>query len=383
MNVLFIAHWDEEKKTNIGKKLQGQVNAFEELGHHVTSIQFYDGAVWAITSEHKERLFHVSGSGFVHLLAIPRAVHFLLKCGNNYDFSYARRTFCTPWHLKMLRELKKKGVFTIEELPTYPYDDENKLYTKKSYKVAALIEKVCRLFYHHWLDLFTTLSDDAEIFGVPALQIENGIDLKSISYVQHEYHAGDTIHLLTISSMKPWHGYDRLIQGLADYKESHPVNAQRFIIEMIGDGPMKNVWENLANRLHISDQVIFHGNQTGAALDIIVNRCQIAVGSLALYKAVQNIQKASTLKNREYLARGIPFVYDLPDSLSLESSFSLLIENDKNEDTPIDFALFEEFFEDLVQEKDISMRMRLFAEKHIAWTSQMKKVVNAVKNQLL
>lgn len=379
MNILFISHWNEAKEADIGKKLQGEVNAFEELGHHVTAIRFFDGAVWAVEREQKEKLFRVSENGMAHLLAIPKAVHLLLKRWNHYDFSYARRTFCTPWHLAMLRELKKHGVFTIEELPTYPYDEENKLYTKRSYQIAAWIERICRKYYRHWLDLFTTLSDDTEIFGVPALHIDNGVDLKSIPYVQHEYRPGGEIRLLTISSMKPWHGYERLIQGLAEYKKDHPQNARRFTIEMVGDGPMRKSWEELAKRLNISDQVIFHGRQTGKALDEIVDRCQIAVGSLSLYKAGEEIQSASSLKNREYMARGIPFVYGLQDSLPLESSFSLCLEKIND---PVDFSLLEAFFENLVLQEDVSLQMRAFAEKHISWILQMEKVIDVVKREL-
>ena len=284
MKILFIAHWNEDKENTIGKKLQGQVNAFEELGHQVTAIQFQEGAIWTVESDQKQRLFPVSENGFVHLLAIPKAVHMLLKKGKHYDFSYARRTFCTPWHLMMLRELKNNSVFTVEELPTYPYDDENKLYTRKSYQIAAAIEKVCRKYYHHWLDLFTTVSFDTEIFQVPAIHIDNGVDLKAIPYAEHTYLPNNPIHIVTISSMKPWHGYERLIRGLANFKQIAPERAKRFIIEMVGDGPMRDEWKTLSEDLNISGQVIFHGQQTGESLDAIVNRCQIAVGSLGINK---------------------------------------------------------------------------------------------------
>lgn len=379
MKILFIAHWNEEKENNIGKKLQGQVNAFEELGHEVTSIQFFEGAVWAVRGLEKKRLFTVSDGGFAHLLAIPKAIHVLINSGQVYDVSYARRTFCTPWHLAMLRELKKNGVFTIEELSTYPYDEENKIsYTKKSYQIAAQIEKVCRKFYHYWLDLFTTMSQDQKIFGVPAIHVENGIDLKKTSWAEHQYFPNGKIRLITISSMKVWHGYERLINGLAAYKEKSPDQARRFTIEMVGDGPERQKWEMLARTLKIEDQVNFHGNQTGASLDAIIDRCQIAVGSLGCYKASSGMQTVSTLKNREYLAHGIPFIYEMQDSLPIESSYSLQVEGN---DTSVDFSAIKDFYDTLIQQKNISLHMRQFAEKNLSWKSQLKHVLDVVEKK--
>lgn len=383
MNILFISHWDQKKESNIGIKLQGQVNALEELGHTVTALKFRDGSVWSETKMEKIKLFNVSENGFAHLLAIPRAVKQLLnQHPSQYDMCYIRRTFCTPWHLLMLRALKENGVITVEELPTYPYDNEAKLYPK-SYLVAIVIEKICRRFYHLWLDYFVTYSQHDFVFKVPAINLENGIDIHRINCKKGKWNREDkTIDLITISSMKQWHGFERLIKGLSDYKEQLKKDAYHFRIHMVGDGEMRSEWERLANSLGIGKQVIFYGNKTGKELDEIFEKTSIAVATLGFYKMSKEGEiHSSALKVREYMARGIPFIYSLREpSISEKSDFCMLVPNN---DTAIDFEEIRLFYERLCkQEQDgrnIHEEIRKIAEKNYSWVTQMEKVTSLIE----
>ena len=379
MDIIFVAHWNEEKNNNIGVKLQGEISGFEQLGHTVTSIRFKNSGVWAVTGKAWRKLFDVSDSGFAHLRAIPKAVDLLLKQqGTRYQLCYVRHTFCTPWHLAMLKKLKRNNVFTVEEIPTYPYDAENKFYKGKAYKAAAQVDRVCRNFYKHWLDRIATFSKDKMIFGVQTVCIENGIDLAATPWTEHRYPRGGQIDLVAVSSMKPWHGYERLITGLAEYKHEQPRAAARFTIHMIGDGEMRATWQALADRLGIAEQVIFYGNRTGQALTEIMDKCSIAIAGLADYKHAGTQLVSSALKNREYLARGIPFVYALADSLPLEERFCLKIPNCMD---PVDLSQIEAFYDRLGDEQGVSRKMRTLAQARLSWAEQMKKIVDAASQK--
>ena len=58
-------------------------------------------------------------------------------------------------------------------------------------------------------------------------------------------------------------------------------------------------------------QVIFHGQKMNEELDELFNEADFAIGSLARHRS--GIDKIKTLKNREYAARGIPFIYSETD----------------------------------------------------------------------
>jgi hypothetical protein len=63
---------------------------------------------------------------------------------------------------------------------------------------------------------------------------------------------------------------------------------------------------------HLEEYVILHGKRHGTELDKLFNQCDFGIGSLGRHRV--GIQKIKTLKNREYAARGIPFIYSETDS---------------------------------------------------------------------
>lgn len=70
-------------------------------------------------------------------------------------------------------------------------------------------------------------------------------------------------------------------------------------------------FHELITHYHIEKQVIFHGQKMGKELDELFDLADFAIGSLARHRS--HIDKIKTLKNREYAARGIPFIYSETD----------------------------------------------------------------------
>ena len=68
----------------------------------------------------------------------------------------------------------------------------------------------------------------------------------------------------------------------------------------------------LIEKYGLQDKVIFHDKLFGEELDKVFSQCQFAVGSLGRHRS--GITHVKTLKNREYAARGIPFIYSENDS---------------------------------------------------------------------
>ncbi len=199
----------------------------------------------------------------------------------------------------------------------------------------------------------------------PHITIGNGFDVTSVPVRRAPSYTGDGLHLLCVAIVHRGHGLDRLIRGLASYK-----NVLRVVLHIAGDGPEISSLKELANNLGIVDQVVFHGFLTGKTLDSLFDQCHIAVGSLGIHRI--GLREASILKAREYCARGIPFLYDVPDA-DFPSDFSYILRLPADEST-INLEQVTSFVEEICADPNHPQKMRVYAEKHLDWSVKMKKL---------
>jgi len=100
--------------------------------------------------------------------------------------------------------------------------------------------------------------------------------------------------------------------------------------------------------------------EEGEDLDKVVDECDIAFGSLANHR--KGLYADSALKNREYCARGIPFVIAYEDWYFPET-FPFVYRIPKD-DTPVDVSQVIKWYENLIKEHpNYSMEMRKYAEE--------------------
>jgi len=131
----------------------------------------------------------------------------------------------------------------------------------------------------------------------------------------------------------------------------------------------------LTKELNLEKYVIFHGTKTGEDLDKVVDECDIAFGSLGLHRILTD---ASTLKAREYCARGIPFVMASYDQ-DFSEAFPFVYRIPKDE-TPVDVSQVIKWYENLIKEHPkYSMEMRRYAEENLSWDAKMKPVIEKIK----
>jgi hypothetical protein len=94
---------------------------------------------------------------------------------------------------------------------------------------------------------------------------------------------------------------------------------------------MMRDFQDIIHQFGIEKYVVFHGKLFGDELTAVFNQCQFAIGSLARHRS--GITRIKTLKNREYAARGIPFIYSEEDSDFDHQSYVLKAPADES---PID-----------------------------------------------
>jgi len=112
-----------------------------------------------------------------------------------------------------LDELQKDGVKAVMEIPTYPYDSE---YKAQGMSKQIFQDKLFRNRLARELDAIVTFSDYPRIFGQRTIRISNGIDFEHVSMKTTVNDTSQTLNLIGVAEIHRWHGFDRLVKGLAD-----------------------------------------------------------------------------------------------------------------------------------------------------------------------
>jgi glycosyltransferase involved in cell wall biosynthesis len=197
------------------------------------------------------------------------------------------------------------------------------------------------------------------ITNKPQITIGNGFDVASVPERDARQYDNTELHLLCVANVSKWHGLDRLLKGMAEYRGN-----TRIIFHIAGGGDEILPLRQLVEKLNIRNQVIFHGFKTGKELDSLFNTCHIAVGSLGIHR--KGLTQTSELKAREYCARGIPYIIacadpDFPDDFPY-------IHRVSPDDSQIDIEKIIEFAQMVCTDPDHPKKMRAYALEHLDWS---------------
>lgn len=287
---------------------------------------------------------------------------------NHIKFVYIRSNHnANLFTIHMVRKMKKAGMKVVMEIPTYPYDNE---YHAQGMDKQIFQDKIFRHQLAKHLDAIVTFSDYDNIFGTKTIRISNGIDFDSIKIKTTGNTGPNELNLIGVAEIHPWHGFDRLINGLAEYySHSHSMNIVFHVVGYFFFENDKTLFNEIIKKNHLESHVILHGKKHGEELDHLFNQCDFGIGSLGRHRV--GIQKIKTLKNREYAARGIPFVYSETDSDFDQKPYVLKVPADES---PINIHDIIEFYQ------HISMSPREIRDsiKDLSWENQMKTVVENV-----
>lgn len=172
-----------------------------------------------------------------------------------------------------------------------------------------MIDRIFRKRFSAQVARIITFSAEKEIFGQRTVQISNGIDFDSIPLRKLHPQKND-IHLIGVAEIHYWHGYDRLVAGMADYYRTFTDDQRKVYFHLVGEFSgehERNEILPIIEKNNLEKYVFLHGALYGDELDKLFDLADIGIGSLARHRS--NITHIKTLKNREYAARGIPFIY--------------------------------------------------------------------------
>lgn len=371
MKILFLLFHGFSEHSGISKKIHAQINGLKENGHDV-KLCYY---MVDLNGNRKIIIDHSVledyGSSFIakikHRIDFGSITKYIID--NKIELVYMRSIHnANPFTIFFLNQLKQKGVKIVMEIPTYPYDDEYKKEPLK-YKLELCIDKTFRRLLVKQLEGVVTFSNHKSIFGARTINISNGINFDQIKLKSQVNDTSNQLHLIGVAEVHYWHGYDRLIKGLGDYYKND-VNYKVYFHLVGGLGPFeKNEYEELVIKNKVKDYVLFHGTKFGKELDSLFETSDIGIGSLARHRS--KITNIKTLKNREYAARGIPFIYSEVDDDFEQMPYILKVTPDES---AIDINEIIKFYNHC----NITPYEIRNSISHLSWKQQMNLVIKSV-----
>lgn len=368
--VLFLIFHGFDPNNGISKKISYQVDAFKKCGMNVhlcymdekdTKKRIIDGDVIAdygngLLSKILKRTDFSAISNYVKK--------------NQIDLVYIRSNHnANLFTINMVKKMKAYGAKVVMEIPTYPYDNE---YKAQGISRQIFQDKIFRNQLAKYLDAIVTFSDFDKIFGQRTIKISNGIDFDSVKMKTTINDTSKELNLIGVAEIHEWHGFDRIVRGLADYY-SKP---QDYLVEfhVIGyffSKEIEDEFRKIISDNHMENYVILYGKKHGTELDNLFDKCDFGIGSLGRHRV--GIDKIKTLKNREYAARGIPFIYSETDSDFDPKPYVLKAPADES---PIEIQRIIDFYKKNTM-SPIEIRESI---TDLSWKKQMELVIKEVLN---
>ena len=366
--LLFIIFHGFDPNNGISKKILYQVNAFKACGLEV-HLCYMD------ETSGKKRLVDNTvianyGNGIMgkikKRIEFSSIAHYAIN--SHIEYVYIRSNHnANLFTIRMVKRMKQAGMKVVMEIPTYPYDSE---YEAQGISRQIFQDKIFRNKLAKHLDGIVTFSDYYQIFGQRTIKISNGIDFDSVKIKATINDTSKELNLIGVAEIHKWHGFDRLVKGLAAYYSTPQNFIVRFhIVGYFFSSEIENEFKAIISNHHIEDYVILHGKKHGEELDELFNQCDFGIGSLGRHRV--GIQKIKTLKNREYAARGIPFIYSETDSDFDNKPYVLKAPADE---TPIDINRIIYFYRD----NTMSTQQIRDSIKDLSWERQMRIVLNYI-----
>ncbi|MEP1001674.1 glycosyltransferase [Leptolyngbya sp. SLC-A1] len=389
MKGLYLSNVDPQQSFGYMPKIRGQVKGFSQLGFDMELICFSQEAQVILThcsSTDKELTLNTEVLGSSGQNLFIRRFNLLKHTFERIsqikpDFLYIRYPRSEPLYLVFLYRvhLHFPNIILLSEFPTFPYDKEYEGTTKLKDKTVFLLDKLTRRYLCHFVDRVISINYDSPIFRIPTTSIDNGIHVSDYEpIVLNPIFHSSPVHFIGVANVSLWHGYDRLLKGLGHYYRQTLGNGNKVIFHVVGaQPPYFNELQQLVDQLGLLDFVCFYEPAQGKDLNKLFENCHLAIGVLGGHRKDLNLM--SPLKNREYCARGIPFVlsHDDPD---FPASFPYCLHLPADE-SPIDIKKLIDFSVSLSNNRKTTSHMREYAQQRLSWVGKLEPVRAYVEQQ--
>ena len=373
---LYVNFVKDDKSIGITKKIYAQIRTLRRTGLEVYYTSYVDDG--AVILDNSDNVVYKQAYKFNwppykryyrRFLLISTATKFIANSNLSFDYGYLRwHTFDKPY-LRMLKALKNKGATNIIEAHAWTPDQK---YTDLIGKYENYMDRVYSKYAKEYVSLVAAMSDYDNIWGIKTVKVDNAVDLDTVSERNWEK-CSDTLRIISVSNEYNYHGYDRLIKGLKLYYDNG--GTRKIAVHFVG--VFMPSTKNLVDELGLDDHVVFHGKMFGRELDELYNKSDLGIGALAHHRI--GMYSGSSLKTKEYFAKGLPFIYGWKEP-AFDESYPYALKIELNE-TPLDIESVIKFYDGIKDDSEMLHNMREFARVHYSWDKEFEKIFNALENQ--
>ena len=384
--LLYIAFHDcQNQLYGVQAKILSHCRAFQSYGYEVEllersggdSILAKDGTEPRVLAKHTLPLKHRCIRSVLDKQLQIQDIKGYIR-GRTYDACYIRYDFSDPGFIGLLKEIRRVCPRIALEVPTYPYEEENK-YGVLS-KAKMLVDRHFRQQLRAHIDFIVTFYGGYEtLFGIPVLVIPNGFDFSTMPLVSSRL-PEDGIHIIAVSSMREWHGYERFLEGMRDYYRNGGAERRNLILHLVGSGREYGKYQALVEACGLERHVVMEGAMHGEALDALYETCALGIDSLARHRS--GIHVLSSLKSREYGANGLPMINSCKIDI-FEDGFPYLLRVPADE-SPVDMqaviAFYDRCFCTGKSRTEVGREIRDYVEARSGMKQTLEAVVKRLEN---
>ena len=307
-----------------------------------------------------------------------------IEVESDTDILYFRRIEPSLKLILKLRQLKKisPNLRIIMEIPTYPFVKQPGQNTLK--------KRINRLFGLQFLrfcvDRIVIIGQPVDkLYHIPTICVGNGVDFDKVTLknTKNAQNIPEGIHMICVSGCMRGHGYDRLIEGMHQYyQKAGAEKKEKVFLHVVGEGRCLPEYKELAEKYGlISDKIFFYGRKTGRELDEVYDKCDIGIINLGTYRTKTTY--SSSLKSKEYAAKGIPMVNDVMLDVYNDST-KKYIKMVKSTEEPTDIEEIVSFYHEVYDGKskaEIAKEIRDAFYMLCDWKFVLHPVINYIKGQ--
>lgn len=373
---------DAELYLGVIRKIKWQVRAFQELGYEVTHTLWKNECF--IFYKGTETLSMPVTKGYRRMHRFSMAVLDYLS-SHRFDVAYLRLDRISFDVIRICRALKENGTRRILiEIPNYPYLEDYLRGVKGvrplSRQAVTLLKVLCTAAGDRLSGRKLTECADAAVlvgdrsnqfFGLPAVNITNGVDVDEFSFARHPGENGEVV-LVGVAGTLWWQAYDRVLEGMRIYRDRKKSKdpCVRFVLAGGDPKEMPAFLEDVRKR-GLQESVDCRGFLKGEELMHLYASADLGVSSLGCYR--RGMTHCSSLKAREYCAAGLPFLYAYEDDAMEENlPFALKLPNDSS---PVDIGMTVEFALRCRSNPALAEQEREFARRNYDWKTILGRVL--------
>ena len=371
MTGLYVARLDlaQPHLLGVARKISDQMAALGNAGLPLELLCIRHGAI--SIGEKAPSPVGAIRRRLVHHLHFHKAFR---DAAEHADFVYIRYQGAPPDFISSLRQLRRTrpDLPILIEFPSWPYHTERKSVRQK---LAGMLQDRGTGQLAGVVDRIVTFSQQTDILNIPTLRTDNGVAVTDLP-VKPVPEKDSPITLVGVANLSFWHGYDRIIAGLAEYTPGAGMPDVQF--DIAGGGAELPKLRAQIERLGLQKTARLLGPVHGQDLDDLLNKAHIGISSIGMHRLDVD---TSNIKSREFCARGLPFCIGYPDG-DFPADFPLVHHVCAN-DSPVDIARLVNWYKDLRStEPDYPQKLRAHAEAHLSWDAKMAPVVDWLATRL-